>query len=129
MSEAGADAFSPLGGPGAEDPIEWPPSVFDWDELNNCSDNGMVHHQHAPTGFDNSMLQSWLADPNRPWSLAAEQFRFPEHRGRALAEIDGMYAGLTFLDKVEKDDGAEWLGSLAGFDDVSLLALGSQQHR
>ena len=119
-------------GAGAENRFEAPNYGFDLDQndlaLNNSGDNGIAHHLHATTGSDNSfMLQSWLADRNGPWCLSAEAFQPGEQRKRALAEIDGMHAGLTFLDKVEKGDRPPCFGhSLAGFDDAVLIELGSQ---
>lgn len=48
-------------------------------------------------------VQAHLSDPDRPFTASVEGDRFDERRKRALAEIDGVVAGLTFLDKAEKD--------------------------
>jgi hypothetical protein len=49
-------------------------------------------------------VEHFLADPDSPFTISAERFRFDDTRRiRALAEIDGVYAGVNFLDKVEKN--------------------------
>ena len=55
-------------------------------------------------GLRFSRVESFLADPDSPFTISAERFRSDDkRRTRALAEIDGVFAGLNFLDKVEKN--------------------------
>lgn len=78
--------------------------------------------------LDRYRLQKWLDDPKGPLGLSANVLQLSEQRKRALAEIDGIYAGLTFLNKVEGGDDAPCAGhSSAAFDDSRLpFALESQ---
>jgi hypothetical protein len=49
-------------------------------------------------------VKSYLADPAFCFSTSVEGFQLNgQRRTRALAEIDGVIAGLKFLDKIEKD--------------------------
>ena len=53
-----------------------------------------------------SRLKSYLTDPDPCFAISVEGFQFNEQRrARALAEIDGVIAGLQFLGKIEKDHG------------------------
>lgn len=74
-------------------------------------------------------VEQWLADPDGPRHISAEIFQSRDRRKRALAEIDGIYAGLTFLDKVEKSGRAPGPSrSAAGFDmEADLAGIGSCQ--
>jgi hypothetical protein len=47
-------------------------------------------------------LGGFLTDPDAPFTISAEMFQVHEHRKRALAESDGMVAGLKLLDKTER---------------------------
>ncbi len=52
--------------------------------------------------LQSSRINMFLADDNAPFAISAERFLDHEQRERALAELDGMTAGLKFLDKSEK---------------------------
>lgn len=50
-----------------------------------------------------SRVKSFLDDRDSPFTISAEKLWSDDRRTRALAEIDGVLAGLNFLDKVEKN--------------------------
>jgi len=138
MAETVLDTFLSLdgSGAGAENRPKSPPNyLLDLTlDQNSCGNNDTAH-PHAATGSEKPMLQtvqSWLDDPDSPLCLFAEIFHFREERKQALAEIDGIYAGLTFLDKAENGSGAPGLRhSSAGLDDATWrgLAQVGVQHR
>ncbi|GAB1314662.1 hypothetical protein MFIFM68171_04872 [Madurella fahalii] len=129
MTEEGMDTFIDIP-PRSLSPPLLPNWSFELDQ-NNCGDNNISHHGNATPAADDLLLRSsrvetFLADPLRPFAISAEIFEIREHTKRALAEVDGMIAGLKFLDKVEREDGVESLQrGLRYVDDFGLRGLGS----
>ncbi|KAH6840603.1 hypothetical protein B0I37DRAFT_384656 [Chaetomium sp. MPI-CAGE-AT-0009] len=88
-------------------------SIWAAEDQCDCTGRDMADCQPSESGPETpddwwlrpSRIDSYLADPNLPFAASAETFRIDsERRKRALAEIDGVVAGLKFLDKLERDD-------------------------
>jgi hypothetical protein len=102
MTDAGVDsAFSLCGA----ETRSWAAIDFGFGlDQNGGEDSNAAQQCHVSMSPNNFIMERWLSDPNCPPVLSAKVFEFPEYRKRALGEIDGIYAGLTFLDKLEQDD-------------------------
>ncbi|KAK2039636.1 hypothetical protein LZ31DRAFT_558594 [Colletotrichum somersetense] len=64
---------------------------------------GAVSHKPEALELQQGRLGCWLDDKDGPIVLSAMSIDGNERRERALAEVDGMFAGLTYLEKLDGD--------------------------